>query len=131
MRLLSLPEPVLQMVAAGQLSTGHAKALASMPGSAAISLAREIVANGLSVRAVEEKARGPGAAEKRRKDAPPPPTKQDAAAAAIENAFRRKLQTDVQFSATPDGKGVLKIQFYSHEDLERLMDIIIPDFRDT
>jgi ParB family chromosome partitioning protein len=120
------------MVADGQLSTGHAKALASMPGTAAINLAREIVAHGLSVRAVEEKARGPGLSDRKRKDAAAvPPARADSAAVAIENAFRKRLQTDVQLSATADGKGSLKIQFYSHEDLERLMDIIIPDFRDT
>ncbi|MEO5567622.1 MAG: ParB/RepB/Spo0J family partition protein, partial [Gemmatimonadaceae bacterium] len=132
MRLLSLPETVIQMVADGQLSTGHAKALAALPGSAAITLAREIVAHGLSVRAVEEKARGPGTPDKKRKEAGrPASTKVDAAAVAIESAFRKRLQTDVQLSAGPDGKGFLKIQFYSHEDLERVMDMIIPGFRDT
>src|ERR1043165_2125360 len=54
LRLLSLPEAVIQMVAQGQLSTGHAKALVAMPGASAITLAREILAQGLSVRAVEE-----------------------------------------------------------------------------
>jgi len=132
LRLLSLPEAVIRMVAEGQLSTGHAKALASMPGTAAINLAREIVAHGLSVRAVEEKARGPGLSDRKKKDASAvQPPRVDSAAAAIENAFRKRLQTDVQLSATADGKGSLKILFYSHEDLERLMDIIIPDFRDT
>ena len=132
LRLLALPDQVIQMVADGKLSTGHAKALVSMPGAAAISLAREIVAHGLSVRAVEEKARGPGAVDRRKKDAgtakgPQP----DRAAAAIENAFRKRLQTDVQLVAGPDGKGFLRIQFYSHDDLERVMDIIMPGFRDT
>lgn len=132
MRLLSLPEPVIQMVAQGQLSTGHAKALAALPGSAAIALAREIVAHGLSVRAVEEKARAPGLAERKKKDAGGSPApKVDPAAQAIESAFRKRLQTDVHLSASPDGKGHLKIQFYSHEDLERVMDLIIPGFRDT
>jgi ParB family transcriptional regulator, chromosome partitioning protein len=132
LRLLSLPEPVIKMVADGQLSTGHAKALASMPGAAAINLAREIVAHGLSVRAVEEKVRGPGMGDRKRKDGTTStPAKPDAAAAAIEAAFRKKLQTDVHLTATPDGKGTLTIKFYSHEDLERLMDLVIPDFRDT
>ena len=131
LRLLSLPEAVIRMVAEGQLSTGHAKALASMPGTAAINLAREIVAHGLSVRAVEEKARGPGLSDRKKKDAASvQPTKADSAAAAIENAFRKRLQTDVHLSATSDGKGSLKILFYSHEDLERLMDMIIPGYRD-
>ena len=134
LRLLTLPEPVIQMVAEGHLSTGHAKALAAMPGASAISLAREIVAQGLSVRAVEERARGgPAPADHRRKkdQSSPAPHKKDSAAAAIEDAFRKRLQTDVQLVADQEGKGFLRIQFYSHDDLERVLDLIVPGFRDT
>src|SRR3954467_4434309 len=52
LRLLALPDAVIQMVAQGHLSTGHAKALVALPPAVAVSLAREIVAQGLSVRAV-------------------------------------------------------------------------------
>jgi ParB family transcriptional regulator, chromosome partitioning protein len=132
LRLLALPEAVIQMVAAGQLSTGHAKALVSLPGTAAVSLAREIVAHGLSVRAVEERARGSGTLDRKKKDSAPARTaKRDSAAAAIEDAFRKRLQTDVQLVADESGKGFLRIQFYSHDDLERVMDIVMPGFRDT
>jgi ParB family chromosome partitioning protein len=132
LRLLSLPAPVVDMVAAGQLSTGHAKALASLPASSAVSLAREIVAHGLSVRAIEERARGAVVGERKKKEGSPSklPDRQTAAAAAIEDAFRKRLQTDVQLTADQSGKGYLKIQFYSHDDLERVMDIVMPGFRD-
>lgn len=130
LRLLALPDQVIQMVAEGRLSTGHAKALVSLPGNAAISLAREIVAQGLSVRAVEERARS-GSSDKKKRDASPPKSeKRNATAAAIEDAFRKRLQTDVHLVADAEGKGHLKIQFYSHDDLERVMDIVIPGFRD-
>ena len=132
LRLLTLPESVIQMVAQGHLSTGHAKALVAMPGNMAISLAREIVAQGLSVRAVEERARG-GAApadRKKKEGAIGKPERRDAAAKAIEDAFRKRLQTDVQLVADSAGKGFLRIQFYSHDDLERVMDIIMPGFSD-
>lgn len=132
LRLLTLPDAVIQMVAEGRLSTGHAKALVSMPGAAAVTLAREIVAQGLSVRAVEERARVQ-TGDRKKKDQPDPksPAKRDSAASAIEDAFRKRLQTDVQLVADQDGKGHLKIQFFSHDDLERVMDIIMPGFRDT
>jgi len=132
LRLLMLPDAVIQMVAQGHLSTGHAKALVAMPGTAAVSLAREIVAQGLSVRAVEERARGGlPASDRRKKEHPSPPaTKKDSAAVAIEDAFRKRLQTDVQLVADQDGKGFLRIQFYSHDDLERVIDIVMPGFRD-
>ena len=133
LRLLALPDQVIQMVADGKLSTGHAKALVSLPGGTAISLAREIIAHGLSVRAAEERARGPGGSERKKKEGVQAGKAQpiDRAAAAIEDAFRKRLQTDVHLVAGPDGKGHLRIQFYSHDDLERVMDIIMPGFRDT
>jgi ParB family chromosome partitioning protein len=133
LRLLTLPASVIQMVADGQLSTGHAKALVSLPGSSAISLAREIVAHGLSVRAIEERARGAGVTDRKKREPGQARglDKRDSAAAAIEDAFRKRLQTDVQLVADPAGKGHLKIQFYSHDDLERVMEIIVPGFRDT
>jgi ParB family chromosome partitioning protein len=132
LRLLGLPDAVILMVAQGQLSAGHAKALAAMPGASAISLAREIVAHGLSVRAVEERARGgpPGVDRKKKDSGPVKPAKRDAASAAIEDAFRKRLQTDVHLAADQDGRGFLKIQFYSHDDLERVMEIVLPGFRD-
>ena len=132
LRLLTLPDSVIQMVAQGHLSTGHAKALVAMPGAAAISLAREIVAQGLSVRAVEERARGgqTSADRKKKEQATGRQDRRSSAATAIEDAFRKRLQTDVQLVADAEGKGYLRIQFYSHDDLERVMDIIMPGFRD-
>jgi ParB family chromosome partitioning protein len=130
LRILTLPAAVIAMVADGKLSTGHAKALASMPGSAATNLAHEIVAHGLSVRAAEEKARAPQAGGKPRRPDPAIAHPKDAAVASIENALRRKLQTDVSLQVTADGKGSLRIQFYGQEDLERLIDLVMPEYRD-
>jgi ParB family chromosome partitioning protein len=133
LRLLTLPDSVIQMVAQGHLSTGHAKALVAMPSATAVSLAREIVAQGLSVRAVEERARGgmTPADRKKKEQTTATSNRRDSAANAIEDAFRKRLQTDVQLVADQEGKGYLRIQFYSHDDLERVMDIIVPNFRDT
>lgn len=134
LRILSLPDPVLALIADGRLSTGHAKALASLAGPAALALANEIVALGLSVRATEERARAPGSATEKRKrpqSAPPSSAQPSAAAKSIENDLRRQLQTDVQLQVGPDGKGTLKISFYSQDDLERLIDVMLPSFRDT
>jgi ParB family transcriptional regulator, chromosome partitioning protein len=131
LRVLTLPEQVVQLVAEGTLSVGHAKALASLPGSTALSLASEIVARGLSVRATEERARVPGSLEKKKQAADKPARPADPTVQAIENAIRSRLQTDVHLQVDKDGKGALRVLFYSQEDLERLIDLIIPDFRDT
>src|SRR3954463_6270341 len=99
---------------------------------AAISRGGQIVARGLAGGAVEERARGGVTAlDRKKKDSGPAKLiKRDAASAAIEDAFRKRLQTDVQLMADQDGKGFLKIQFYSHDDLERVLDIVVPGFRD-
>lgn len=131
LRILSLPDGVIAMVAQGQLSTGHAKALASLPASTALSLANEIVARGLSVRATEDKIRGPGGEEKRKPASEKPATPQDRAVTALENELRRHLQTDVSLQVGAGGKGSLRVNFYSQEDLERLIDMIVPHYRDS
>jgi ParB family chromosome partitioning protein len=133
LRILSLPEAVIKLVADGSLSAGHAKALAGLGGPAALMLARDIVAQGLSVRATEAKARPSTALDNRKKPVGKraPPLHQDAATGGIERELRRQLQTDVQVKMDSNGKGFLHIAFYSREDLERLIDVVLPHYRDT
>ncbi|MFL6844836.1 MAG: ParB/RepB/Spo0J family partition protein [Allosphingosinicella sp.] len=56
LRLLALPESVRQMIATGELSMGHARAIVGAPGNPEV-LAREVVERGLSVRETEKLAR--------------------------------------------------------------------------
>ena len=66
-RLLELPDDVLAMVERGELSEGHARAVLAVPDQAERRrLARQIVAQGLSVRAAERAARWSGARTKPR-----------------------------------------------------------------
>src|SRR5947208_3685450 len=66
LRLLKLPEVVLQMLHEGQLSVGHARALLALEDPRIVTnLAREAVAQGLSVREVEDRVRGGRAPERR------------------------------------------------------------------
>ena len=68
LRLLELPEEVLWMLARGELTEGHAKAILSAPGDTERKqLARRVVRGGLSVRATERAARRMGAARKPRR----------------------------------------------------------------
>ena len=58
LRLLNLPQPVAEMVAAGEISAGHARALLALPtAEEQIETAKEIIKKGLSVRDIEKKAR--------------------------------------------------------------------------
>ena len=124
-RLLSLPEEVRALIAGGQLGEGHGRALLALPTSAEqIALARRIVKDKLTVRDVEKET---GAARKR--PAGKPRKERPAHLEALENAMATHLATRVHVEEKRGGKGKIVIEFYSHDDFERLaqlMNIPIP-----
>jgi ParB family chromosome partitioning protein len=131
LRILSLPEPVLKMVGEGTLSAGHAKALASLSSAAALALANEVVTHGLSVRATESRTRSPQASAPKKQAGPVKSASQNnAAVRALENELRKHLQTDLQLQMGTDGKGFLRIAFYSQDDLQRLVELVLPHHND-
>ena len=123
LRLLELPEPILKSLRAGEISAGHAKAILSAAGAARQSaLWKQAVAKGLSVRQTEEAARGLAAArrtERLKKARSEPPAIRD-----YSDRLRRTLGTQVQIQKRGK-KGVIRIEFYSEEDLERLVEQIV------
>jgi ParB family transcriptional regulator, chromosome partitioning protein len=130
LRLLALPASVRRLVWEGAITLGHARALLSLGDESQIAaMAKVIVAEGLSVRDVERRAReqlGPGHRKKGSKTA----TNPQAESRRIEEMLMRKLQTNARVSLTGAGKGELRIAFYSADDLERLLDLIIGPARD-
>lgn len=123
-RLLQLPKPVQQMLDNGSLTAGHARALLSLDDDREIvRLAREALAHGWSVREMEQRSRtesgGSGKAAKKKSAARPPEARR------IEEALRKKLGTDVAVVLGGKGKGHLAIRFYSHDDLARLMEVML------
>jgi ParB family chromosome partitioning protein len=124
LRLLKLPAPVLTMLHEGQLSVGHARALLALEDPrAAATLAREAVAQGFSVREVEDRVRG-GRAPVRR-----PRLKRGVGQAPevrrVEDALRRRLGTDVRVTLRAKGKGQIHVAFYSNDDLARLLELLL------
>ncbi|MBX3179891.1 MAG: ParB/RepB/Spo0J family partition protein [Candidatus Hydrogenedentes bacterium] len=120
LRLLNLPESVQAWVADGTLSMGHARALLSIESTAAqISAARKIIAQGLSVRQAEKIA----ADQKAQKDAPAKP-KKDPNIAQLEDELRRSLGTKVQLKTQGGGKGRIEIEYFSHDELDRLLELL-------
>lgn len=124
LRLLKLPEPVLEMLHEGVLSVGHARALLALDDPrVATHLAREAVAQGFSVRDVEDRVRGGRAPERR------PRLKRGLGTAPevrrVEDALRRRLGTDVRVTLRAKGKGQIHIAFYSNEDLARQLELIL------
>jgi ParB family chromosome partitioning protein len=131
LRVLTLPTAVRRMLEQGQINTGHARALLAVKDAKRQhELANEIVALQLSVRDVEARARaiaeekGVGPLAKSKKGAAGT-SKADPGVRRVEEQLRRRLQTDVSVQALGRGKGVLRINFYSNDDLERVLEIVL------
>lgn len=125
LRLLQLPEMVQERLAEGTLSTGHAKALATLPsGEEQERVAEKILAKGLSVREVEDLVNHLLAPKSHAPAAAPPRPRKDANVAQLEEDLRRKLGRKVQIRASEDGRGTLDLSFFSWADLDVLIDQI-------
>ena len=128
LRILQLPAAILTIVEKGQLSAGHARALVAIDDERrALTLANEAVARQLSVRELERRVR--------EIQEPPAPKKAPAQGAArsgsqpvlrrMEDELRRRLQTDVAIRLSGPERGSIEISFYSADDLERVLDIVL------
>ena len=125
-RLLNLPPGVQRRVAAGVLSAGHARALLGIADAAAQEqLAHRIVAEGLSVRAVEEiVALGGDAAKPPRQQA----RKQPVAPRLADLAGRLSDVLDTRVKVElGQRKGKIVVEFASLDDLDRIVKTISPD----
>lgn len=125
LRLLKLPATVQRRVAAGVLSAGHARALLTLDDEVEQErLAHRIVAEGLSVRAVEEIVAVGGlepdkTVQKRTKRAQDPALAD--LAAALADAWETQVRVELGKS-----KGTISIAFASVDDLERIVEMIAP-----
>jgi ParB family chromosome partitioning protein len=128
LRLLQLPASIQKLVHAKQLTLGHARALLALDDERRIvALAHEIIAQGLSVRDVERRVRdGDGTTQRTiKKAAPKREQRADIAVKQTQEELRRFFQTDVHVSESSAGRGKIEISYYSMEDLDRLIDLIL------
>jgi ParB family transcriptional regulator, chromosome partitioning protein len=133
LRVLTLQPAIRQLVERGHITAGHARALLPIKDERRqLEIANEIVARQLSVREVEARARelsveqtGVPRAESPRTPNALPAASGDLAIRSIEELLRKRLQTDVHVQSLGNDRGVVRITFYSADDLERLLDLII------
>ncbi len=114
LRLLQLPDEVQEMLRAGRLSAGHARALIVTPDP--VALAREVETKGLSVRDTERLAKGPTV---QRKPSKPVRAAKDADTVALENDLSAALRMRVEITHGDDG-GTLSIEYKTLDELDEL-----------
>ena len=122
MRLLKLCDEVQKMVVDDMISTGHARALISIEDpEEQYLIAQKIFDEKLSVREVEKLVKD--------LHKPPKPPKEEnktlqAIYQEISERLKQSLSTKVSVCAKQNGAGKIEIEFYNHEDLERLLERI-------
>lgn len=123
MRLLKLCDEVQQMVINEMISTGHARALLAIEDAELqYSVAQKIFDEKLSVRDVEKLVKNLNKPEKPKKEVN---KSLEAVYRDIEEKLKQSLSTKVAVSSKENGAGKIEIEFYSHEDLDRLVDSLI------
>ncbi len=120
LRLLSLTEPVQEMVRSGELSMGHARALLSLSAANQILVAKEVSQKGLSVRQTESLVRRM-TEDKPVKSRVVIKTRDDL---RLEEALADTLGAKVSLSANKKGKGKIIIEFANLEQLQGIVDKI-------
>ncbi len=121
LRLRQLPEPIKASIIEGQLSMGHARALLGAESPAQQNAAwRAIIRKSLSVRQTEvliKRLRTAAKVVERKKN-----TSEDRNLASVADSLSRRFGTKVQINRRGK-KGKLEIEFYSNDDLNRLLDL--------
>ncbi len=123
LRLLSLPNEVKQLLVERDLDMGHARAILGLQKPhEMVSLARAVVSDKLTVRETESRvkeARGLSSPAKKR-----PVVKASPEAKRLVEDLQRRLGTKVRLVERGGGKGTLEVDFFSYEDLDRILGLI-------
>ncbi len=124
MRLLKLTERVQKMVIEELITAGHARALLSISNeSDQEEIAQQVVDQNLSVRETEKLVKSLGKTSKK-KTAPKTNPSIDAVYAEVSEKCKQALGTKVEVTSKGDGVGLIQIEFYNNDDLEKIINRI-------
>lgn len=116
-RLLTLPGQVIELISSGKLTSGHARALLSIEGDKEqLRWAERVIAEGMTVREVEQTATRKEGVKRRRGL-----RKIDPQIRVIEEELEIHLGSRVRITPRRKG-GVISIEYYSNEELERILE---------
>ena len=120
LRLLKLPGKVQQLTAEGKITTGHARALASVKSQQRqVDLATRAAKEGLSVRQIEQLAKETKQPQEKKKTR----KVKSADEKRVEEDLKNALGTKVSLNRKGKG-GKIEIEFYSADELERLIELL-------
>ena len=121
LRLLNLPDAVAEMVLAGRISAGHARALLAFPlPEQQEAMALKVEEERLSVREVEKRAKEAGSRRKVSRETTEKLFAGDSFYSEVELALKECLGRKVKVQKNAKGAGVLQLEFYSQDDLQEL-----------
>ena len=124
MRLLKLSDSVQQMVIDNMITTGHARALITIEDpEQQYEVAKRIFDEKLNVRDVEKLVKNLNKPVKEKKAVTADKSLEDVYQ-NIEENLKQKLSTKVNITPKGNGAGKIEIEFYSHDDLEKIMDLL-------
>ena len=125
LRLLTLPDAVIEQIRTGALSAGHARVLAGLDNdNVKLELAQKTIQNGWSVRQLEQTA----AALKKQAEAPAKPLPKPRTLPAELSELESRVRETLGVRATLTGsakKGKIVLQYYSQEELEHLNELLM------
>ena len=124
LRLLKLPPEIKSALKSGDISAGHARAILGVRKSLQMmTLYQKVIRSGLNVRQTEELVKNIAESSKElqkiQKSAP-----RNSEIVQIENNLISKFGTKVVIQKKRGGKGKIQIEFYSENDLQRILDIL-------
>lgn len=118
LRILNLPPSIREMIESGQLSAGHARAILSLPGQKEqLAAAREITKKGMSVRDAEKRVKTRRVIQEFVFEKP-------AEVLDLEDKLQKHFGTKAEIFTMNKG-GKIQITYYSDEELERIMEMLI------
>lgn len=118
LRLLNLPEAIRNMVIHGKISAGHARALLAVEDKMKqMEIAQKIIDQQLNVRDIEKLVMQKDKTKEKKED------KKDVEIIELEEQLKRTFATKVSIVHKKD-KGKIEIEYYSNEDLERILELL-------
>ena len=123
-RLLRLPEKIQKALRENKITAGHARMLVSLPDEKTqFKIFNKIIKNDLNVRQVEKLVRDIN--KKSERNIKNNGELKDSPLADLEQKLRQLLGTKVKINSRRDGKGEIIVEFYSIDDLDRLMELLM------